>query len=67
MPQERGMTVWRYDPDSRTVFDAATGDAVCIVSDLSVADETHRIGRRIAHFSHVLNADGRFFFEREMP
>lgn len=53
---ETKPTEWRYDPDSRTVYDAATGDAVCIVSDLADVAKVHQIGRRIASFCNIAEA-----------
>ena len=41
-------TAWAYDPASRTVYDTATDDAVCILSDLGSVDEMHKRGTLIA-------------------
>ena len=47
---------WAYDPDSRTVYDVASGDAICIVSDLANVDKMHAIGETITRIPRMIAA-----------
>lgn len=47
---------WAYDPDSRTVHDVASGDAICIVSGLASVDKMHAIGETITRIPRMIAA-----------
>ena len=47
---------WAYDPDSRTVYDVKSGDAICIVSDLASVDKMHAIGKTITRIPRMIAA-----------
>ena len=49
------LPIWRYDEQSRTVYNSADGEAICIVSDLPTVDQMHKNGRMLAAAPNLLH------------